>query len=194
MARWTPEEDATLADLLAQGLGSVEIGSRLTRTPKAVIDRARKIGVNFDAEACKRRRIEQLRRLQYGAEFRAMRQANAAKKWTPESRAAMAEWARKHRAADLAAIARSPEGKARSGALMKRHLAAKLAWCPEELRAEYRRLLKTYSAKVARQKIEAKMTPFERQLSRVRGGARIEARPVLVANDLGYSPIGCALA
>lgn len=48
---------------------------------------------------------------------------------------------------------------------------AKLAWCPEVRRDEYRKLQKSLGSAEARRIIEADMSPFERQLAKVASGA-----------------------
>lgn len=56
---------------------------------------------------------------------------------------------------------------------------SKLAWCPPDRLGEYRSFCKSVGAAEARRIIEADMTPFERQLARVRTGAKlIEVRPL----------------
>lgn len=49
----------------------------------------------------------------------------------------------------------------------------KLAWCPDQRLEEYRKLQKAVGAAEARRMIEEDMTPFERQLARVRAGAAV---------------------
>ena len=48
-----------------------------------------------------------------------------------------------------------------------------MAWCPPERRADYQKFRKQVGAAEARRIIEAEMTPFERQLARVRSGAAL---------------------
>lgn len=56
---------------------------------------------------------------------------------------------------------------------------SKLAWCPEHRLEEYRRVQKAFGAAEARRIIEADMSPFDRQLARVRAGAKlVEVRPM----------------
>lgn len=45
--RWTPEEDAALRELAAQGKTRLQIALRLRRTKDAVKDRATLLGIKF---------------------------------------------------------------------------------------------------------------------------------------------------
>lgn len=141
--------------------------------------------------------IREIRRQHGYARAAKLREANAA--MTPEMRA---ENGRKRSETVLAWC--PPELRARYRDLCKRgrkaadarrivlHLAAggaepilyahqkgKLAWCPPGRLNEYRSFAKALGAAEARRIIEADMTPFERQLARVRGGAKlVEVRPL----------------
>jgi hypothetical protein len=64
-----------------------------------------------------------------------------------------------------------------------------LAWCPPDRREEYRHLLyvKRLPAAEARAMIEADLSLFERQLHRVRMGARVIDKPVIPSRDYDYT-------
>lgn len=70
-----------------------------------------------------------------------------------------------------------------------------LAWCPPDKIAEYRRLTKSkrLHAAEAKQIILDSLTPFERQMQKVRDGAAlVEVRPFNRRADPAYSLTGCA--
>ena len=67
-----------------------------------------------------------------------------------------------------------------------------LGWCPVELRAEYTRLRKKHGKVEARRLIVAGMTPFERQLMRVREGARLVTVQPIRSADPSYTLGGVA--
>jgi hypothetical protein len=120
--------------------------------------------------------------------------------WTPERRAKQAEVAR---ATTSAYPYRPPnaEGRARITAGIKLWHRRRLGWIPDELRPEYTRLVRNIGAADAKARIEAliadreaAMTPFERQLAKVRAGAGIiELRPLRTAAP-DRSLVGCGTA
>lgn len=91
--------------------------------------------------------------------------------------------------ADPEAQAKSLAKRSAVGRLMTDRL---LAWCPEDRRDDYRRLSKKVGRVEARRMIEAEMTPFERQLSRLRAGARLVAKPDTRPTSPAYSLVGNA--
>lgn len=68
------------------------------------------------------------------------------------------------------ALKRRAIGSARAS---RRRAEQYMAWCPEDRRAEYQKFRRKLGATEARRIIEADMTPFERQLARVRAGAAL---------------------
>jgi hypothetical protein len=66
-----------------------------------------------------------------------------------------------------------PEVRARRKLANARLAARKMAWLPPENRKEYFRLLKRVGRDLAKATILARMTPFERQLVRVREGVAV---------------------
>lgn len=64
-----------------------------------------------------------------------------------------------------------PEVRARHDVANRKIADRKLIWCPDELRGEYRRLVKRRGRTEARAQIMARLTPFERKLALVREGS-----------------------
>ncbi len=95
---------------------------------------------------------------------------------------------------------RAPEAKrivrgliaGRPGPTLYAQQKAKLAWCPEVRRDEYRKLQKSLGSSEARRIIEADMTPFERQLARVAGGAGLVAAFKPTTTDHAFTLGGVA--
>lgn len=69
---------------------------------------------------------------------------------------------------------------------------AQLAWLPEARRKDYEQLRTYMGAAAARKAIEAEMTPFERQLQRVRMGAKLTTVPDTRPTGPAYSLVGNA--
>lgn len=69
---------------------------------------------------------------------------------------------------------------------------AQLAWLPEARRKDYEELRRYLGAADARKAIEAEMTPFERQLQRVRMGAKLTTVPDTRPTGPAYSLVGNA--
>ena len=91
--------------------------------------------------------------------------------------------------ADPAARAANLARRAAVGAMLS---AQRLAWCPPEKRDHYQVLRKRKGAAVAKAIIMDAMTPFERQLARVRMGAKLVAAPDTRPTGPAYSLIGNA--
>jgi phage FluMu gp28-like protein len=90
---------------------------------------------------------------------------------------------------------RSPKARAESSVRLKEQQRRRLAWCPDDQLTEYRRLRKSRkSASIARAIIESRMTPFEKQLAKVRCGASITELPRMRAAEPTVSYAGSSLA
>lgn len=91
-----------------------------------------------------------------------------------------------------------PDAKAKSlarrGDVGKLLTERRIGWCPVERRDQYQQLRKKVGVREARRMIEAEMTPFERQMSRLRGGARLIDKPDLRPTGPAYSLVGNATA
>jgi len=107
-------------------------------------------------------------------------QAGAEARKDPAFMARLSEIGRENMKAAFTPEARAKWRASRPRANRKRS-DTMLAWCPPRLRDEYRKLLKrgNMRAATARAAIEVKITPFDRQLMKVRAGAGIiERRPI----------------
>jgi hypothetical protein len=92
------------------------------------------------------------------------------------------------------ALAR-PEVRARKAAANRRASARRLAWLPQDRRAQYFKMVKRMPAAEARRAIFAQMTPFERQVARVLAGeARVVAKWSPPSPTPGFSAFGSAAA
>lgn len=71
----------------------------------------------------------------------------------------------------------------------RKRSATLIAWCPEEYRGEYRRLVrsKRMHAKDAKALILAKLTRFERQMHALQQGARLIEKPILCKSAPDYT-------
>jgi hypothetical protein len=69
-----------------------------------------------------------------------------------------------------------------------------LAWCPPERREEYQKFRAKVGAPEARRIIEETMTTFERQLARVRAGARVVDKIQLARTSPAFTLGGVASA
>lgn len=86
----------------------------------------------------------------------------------------------------------TPEARARHARACRRIGNKRIAWCPEDRRDEYLRLMVRIGAAKARAAIWETMSPFERQLSRVREGARVVEKLALKPQAPAYSLTGNA--
>lgn len=68
----------------------------------------------------------------------------------------------------------------------------RMAWCPVERRDEYQVMRRKVGAVEARRILEADMTPFERQLARVRGGATLTTKFTMRRPDHAFTLGGVA--
>jgi hypothetical protein len=61
---------------------------------------------------------------------------------------------------------------------IRAHNLKRLAWLPDEYRAEYTKLVHRVGAHEAERRVRAKMSPFDRQMQAIRNGARLIEKPV----------------
>lgn len=99
---------------------------------------------------------------------------------TPERIEALRAIMRKNRRGLEKPEARAKWMAGRAEAGRKRHETV-MAWCPVQYRALYThlRVSKKFKAAEARQMIEDMLTPFDRQMLRVRAGASISIKPLM---------------
>lgn len=197
--RWTAAEDAALAKRIAEGLSHQCIGDELGRTLESIGWRAQRLRIS-NPEASKRNALAAQRAA--WADRVAMAPVIEAIKagWTQERRALQAQTARET-TAKRQYRPPTPEVRQRMTAGIKAWHRRRFAWIPADLRPEYNRLVRAYSAAAAREEIkrvvaerEAAMSPFERQMAKVRAGAGIvEVRP-MPRSEPGYSIIGSSMA
>lgn len=137
------------------------------------------------------------------AQVRRLRAANDRAWNDPDKRASMLAMLAANRARSFTPEARANWLAGRPEAARKRSETV-MGWCPPEYREQYRELRykgKRLKAAEARRVIEEKiaadralMTPFERQLAKVRAGANIiEIRPAR-APDPAYSLTGSSMS
>lgn len=86
-------------------------------------------------------------------------------------------WIARERLTDPAVLAKMESRRAHAG---RKRTETCLAWCPPELRDEYRHLVrsKRLPAAEAKATILATLTPFERQMWAVRNGAGLVSRVI----------------
>lgn len=218
MARfaWTPERVQFLRDKLAVDFTGYEIAAELGCSINALRVKMNKLGLHVSeaarsrgtSAAGKRRWSDPARRRRYNeALYRAWQSPEAEARRARAAAYARSQWSD----GTIKGYVRTPETRRRQSEAQKAAIRAKFAWLPDELRPFYKRLrgrLGNVEAKrltlieIDRRKQEAiaaeaariaAMTPWERQLERARKFGIVE-RPRFAANDLTFSPVGCALA
>lgn len=196
---WTKADDAKLTELIAAGWSQRCVGAAMNRSEYAISARAAVLGVR-NPEAVKRNSAAAAR-AHWADKSVSSRTLHAIKaSWTPERRARQAEIARRTTAKHPYRPP-SPEGRERITASVKRWHRERFAWIPEDLRPLYHRLVRNRKKEAAVAEIkrliaerEAQMTPFERQMAKVRAGAGIvEIRPLRKVEHT-RSLTGCSLA
>ena len=199
---WTEEELQRLRSLVEAGEGYSTLAAALGRTNGSINRMIRKLGINIDPEAVKRRRMESNQ-----ARKGEKRQG---KPCSPEHRERLRSYCAKMNS-DPAIRAeaiekmrqwkRSPEGRAKSREARERHLAKTFGGWPPQFREQYRFLTrqKGIPAIEARAMIEpqiaAFLQTFDGQLWRVQTGqARIVEVAPVASRHFDQSLTGCSLA
>lgn len=194
---WTEEERALLERMAADGCGARAVAAALGRGLRGVLTYASKHGIRFDREAGYARMATAARVRHADPAFQQKHSKACARSWTLERRAAQSHIAIENgNGARLKAALQLPEAQARRNAANRARGERQLAWCPKDRLDEYRCLMRTPGIRAAEAKrivlddIAAKerarlaaMTPFERQLERLRQGARLEERVYLTTPE-----------
>jgi hypothetical protein len=119
---------------------------------------------------------------------RQITQAGAEARKDPRHLARLAELGRANIKAAFTPKARANWRAARARANFKR-TETMLAWCPPRLRDQYRKLLKRGDMRAAKARaiIEPQITPFDRQLMKVRAGAGISMKVAAPSRSYDYT-------
>ena len=175
---WSEADDAKLRELMAADRTRAEIAEVLHRTVNSVKERSHRLRISFSAESLRRTRSAAATALAADPMYR-VKQAMGCKHAWRNADERRAEARKKSIERDSIGLCRSivmadPEkhaariAKARSS--MLKIGASRIAWCPEERRDEYRKLMHSVGAAEARRQIESTMTAFERTLAKARSG------------------------
>jgi hypothetical protein len=186
---WTDADDARLRAMIAKDTPSDEIAALLKRSAGACSKRMTALGIRRSAGHSRNARAARLAMALADPAVRQRQKLNAALSWkgADDRRAAQSERARQnltmmHCNRTLKATPELERQRiAKMRASMLKRNALKLAWCPEALRGEYRRLMRYVGAADAKRMLleqiarddrlaQAKMAPFERELHRVNTG------------------------
>ncbi len=196
---WTPAQHEKLIELIGLGWTHQRIGEEIGRTVMSVGWRAQKFRIH-NPEAVKRNALAAQRAA--WADRSAMVPVIYAIKasWTPERRARQAQIARETTAKRVYRPP-TPAVRSRMTAGIKEWHRRRWAWLPADLRPAYDRIARKHGAAVAREAVqrmiaerEAALSPFERQMAKVRAGAGIvEIRPIRTAESV-HSLTGCSMA
>lgn len=220
---FTTEDDQAIRDGAAKGLFHRQVAEQLQRTKHAVELRARRIGVSFyTPEKQRLSAIRAVQTRNPENHSRGMREKRWTPERRAAMAERMRRLYAEGLTGNFGCkgLKRSPEAVARIKAGALRSHAEKprpnsLHWLPDHKIHRYEYLRRklglerarlTMRAELAAERAAANaaaaaaeaarlasMTPFERQLERARKFG-ITERPRLVANDLTFSPVGCALA
>lgn len=176
--QWSPADDATLREMMAADRTRGEIAEALQRTVGSVKERSHHLRISLSPESLRRARSAAASALAADPLFRA-KHAIACKHGWRNADERRAEARKKSIERDTIGLCRrvllaDPEKHAariaKARASMLKISAARIAWCPEERRDEYRKLMHSFGAAEARRRIESTMTAFERTLAKARAG------------------------
>lgn len=194
---WKQADLTRLAELIEQGLPHKEIAGILGRTREAVSNRCQLLGLQ-NREAAIRNGVAAKRA---DPEKEKMRAARISASWTPERRARQAQIARR--------VARDhPAGSPARRKAAERQSNTALSWCPREYRDDYRLMVRSgiparearettlarIRADEARRKAAharaAALSPFERQMRALHGGAQIAVKRPIRSKSYDFTLAG----
>lgn len=191
--RWTPENDTELRRLVAEGVPHRDIGALIGRSLDSVRSRATDLNAIMPADLARRNNLAANLRANRDPRNNELRRARISAAFTAERRAEQAERARRVNAKRVYGPVR-PEIRHRMAKGLLEHNERKVAWCPQDRRDEYKRLVHSMGAAEAKRiilaDIEAKkveLTPFERQMEALRNGARLIAKPVFRGKEYDFT-------